>query len=133
MTDYDEDIVEPLLDAAKEAREYAIPHISEYAVGAAVRLDDGTVASGMNVENDNFSGTLHAEEVAYGKAMRERPDADDVPEITHVAVVTTGDDLPEPCGSCKQVLTQHAADDMVMVLANGDESAVEPFPHQFRL
>lgn len=129
----DESLYDRLVERAREARQYALPHISEYRVGAAVRLSDGTVGVGANIENDNFTNTLHAEEVALSDALTNRTSVDTVPEVTHVAVTTTGDDIPDPCGHCKQALTQHASEDMEMVLDAGDEIVVKEFPHQFRL
>jgi len=60
-----------LLERARTALDAAYAPYSEYRVGAAIETTDGTVFTGCNVENANYSNSLHAEEVAVGTAVRD--------------------------------------------------------------
>jgi len=53
--------MDDLLEQARTAVESAYAPYSEYAVGAAIETADGTVYTGSNVENANYSNSLHAE------------------------------------------------------------------------
>jgi cytidine deaminase len=63
--------MDELMTRAREALSAAYAPYSEYRVGAAVRATDGTVFTGCNIENANYSNSLHAEEVALGSAVRD--------------------------------------------------------------
>jgi cytidine deaminase len=86
-----------LLEEARAAVDAAYAPYSEYAVGAALRTADGTVYTGCNIENANYSNSLHAEEVALGSAVR-----DGHREFDRVAVSSAERDGVTPCGMCRQ-------------------------------
>jgi cytidine deaminase len=90
-----------LLAAAREAFEEAYVPYSEYPVGAALRAADGTVYTGCNVENANYSNSLHAEEVALGKALSDGTRSFDL-----LAVASAAEDGVTPCGMCRQSLAE---------------------------
>lgn len=87
---------EELLEAALIARGHAHCPYSGFAVGAAVRTEDGRVFAGANVENASFGLTVCAERVAIWKAASEG-----ARRITDLLVVTEG--AAHPCGACRQV------------------------------
>jgi len=62
-----------LIEAARDALDDAHVPYSEYRVGAALRTADGTVYTGCNIENANYSNSLHAEEVAGGGGEERSP------------------------------------------------------------
>lgn len=90
-----------LVDAAREARRRARPTYSDFAVGAAVRSNDGTVVPGCNVEISSYSLTLCAERVALFAAV-----ARGLQTFEAIAVVGPGraDAPTAPCGACRQVI-----------------------------
>ena len=93
-----------LIAAARAAARNSYSPYSNFAVGAALRFADGSVATGANVENASYGLALCAETVAVGKAM-----ADGIrggPE--KVAVTGPGDEVITPCGRCRQVLNELA-------------------------
>lgn len=102
--------LEELVSAARAARKNAYAPYSHYAVGAAVLTASGKVYTGCNVENAAYPSGLCAERVAIFKAV-----ADGEREMLAVVVVTSN--LGSPCGACRQVLSEFAEDDAVIVLA----------------
>lgn len=101
-----------LVDAARETRQRAYAPYSHYAVGAAVIAKSGKIYSGCNVENASYPVGLCAERVAIFKAVSEGER-----ELLALAVVTSN--MGSPCGACRQVFSEFAEDDAVIVLAAG--------------
>jgi len=109
---------DPLIERAREAlREAYVPY-SEYRVGAALRTADGTVFTGCNIENANYSTSLHAEEVAIGTAV-----AAGHREFDRLAVSSGVRDGVTPCGMCRQTLREFCDDDLTIVCDLGEEVA----------
>lgn len=99
-----------LVAEARRARAFAYAPYSNYKVGAAVLAKSGKVYSGCNVENAAYPSGLCAERVAIFKAVSEGER-----ELVTLVVVTSN--LGSPCGACRQVFSEFAADDAVIVLA----------------
>jgi len=99
-----------LLALAREAVERSYAPYSEYYVGAALETDDGTVFSGCNVENANYSNSVHAEELALSKAV-------EAGHRTFVAIAVSSDrrDGVTPCGACRQSLSEFCDEDFRIV------------------
>jgi len=120
-----------LLAAAWQARERAYAPYSGYAVGAALLTGDGQVVTGCNVENASYGLTCCAERVAAFQAV-----ARGLGGWQAMAVVAQGEELPYPCGACRQVLAE-LAPTLTIVVANEKERAVttmdQLLPHRFRL
>ncbi len=102
--------LEELVRSARVARRNAYAPYSHYAVGAAVLARSGKVYSGCNVENAAYPTSLCAERVAIFKAVSEGER-----ELVALAVVTSN--AGSPCGACRQVFSEFAEDDAVIVLA----------------
>jgi cytidine deaminase len=102
--------LEELVTAARKARKHAYAPYSHYTVGAAVRAKSGNVYAGCNVENAAYPSGLCAERVAIFKAVSEGER-----KLVALAVVTSN--MGSPCGACRQVLSEFAASDAVIVLA----------------
>jgi cytidine deaminase len=92
-----------LREAAAEARLRAYAPYSGFLVGAALRLDSGTVVSGCNVENVSYGLTMCAERVCVGKAIGQGEKA-----FQALAIVADTDTPIVPCGACRQVLAEFA-------------------------
>lgn len=103
-----------LTEAAHEAQKRAYCPYSNYAVGVAL-LADGNVYYGANMENVNYSNTMHAEEVAIAQAHMAGEN-----EYTALALVTPEDDPMPPCGSCRQTLAEYCDKDMPIYTTDGD-------------
>ena len=94
-----------LVEAARGAAAKAYAPYSNFAVGAALRFDDGSIVTGANVENASYGLALCAETVAVGKAMAEGRRGG----LVAVAVTGPGQEPITPCGRCRQVLNELAA------------------------
>lgn len=104
-----------LLDVARDGQQYSHSPYSEYAVGAAIETDTG-VYTGTNIENVNYTNTLHAEEVALSRAH-----LNDATEYIALAIVTPEEDGTPPCGLCRQTLSELCPQSMpIHVLDDGD-------------
>ena len=95
---------EDLIAAAREAAAKSYSPYSNFAVGAALLLQDGSVVTGTNVENASYGLALCAETVAVAKILSE----DWVGGLEKVAVTGPGADPITPCGRCRQVLNELA-------------------------
>ena len=121
---------EELVAAARDARLRAIAPFSKFLVGAALRLADGRIVTGCNVENASYGLTMCAERVALLKAL-----SDGHRDFTMVAVVADTDDPTPPCGPCRQLLWEYCGD-IPVVLANltaikAHHTLAELLPHAF--
>ena len=96
-----EDVANKLLKAAIAARQHAYVPYSNFAVGAALLLDSGTIISGCNVENASYSLTNCAERTAFFKAVSEGEK-----RFRALAVVADTDGPVQPCGACRQVMVE---------------------------
>lgn len=108
--------MDDLIDAAREAQADAHVPYSDYPVGAALRTADGTVYVGCNIENANYSNSLHAEEVAVAEAVKEGHR-----EFAALAVSSERRDGVTPCGMCRQTLSEFCDDDLPVVCDAGEE------------
>ncbi len=104
-----------LVEAATQARRSAYAPYSRFQVGAALRMDNGSVHTGCNVENRSFGLTVCAERVAMGSAI-----AAGARKPMAVAVVTDVKPPALPCGLCLQTLAEFADPDLKILLANPD-------------
>ena len=107
-----------LLRRANEARTRSYCPYSGFAVGAALLCADGSVFTGTNIENAAFGPSICAERVAMFKAISEgRRD------FVRLAVSCPGDHC-RPCGVCRQVMFEHAAD-MEVLMGNPEGEYVK--------
>lgn len=105
----DADMAGRLIEAARGAAAYAWAPYSNFSVGAALLMTDGTIVTGANVENASYGLSLCAETVAVAKASADGR----MREVVAVGVVggMTGKHGIEPilpCGRCRQILNEAA-------------------------
>jgi cytidine deaminase len=106
-----------LLRLADEARRHAYCPYSKFAVGAALLCADGSVYTGVNVENAAYGPSICAERTAIFKAISEGKR-----DFVKMAVTCESDHC-RPCGVCRQVLHEHAPD-MEILMGNLEGSFV---------
>ena len=94
--------VKELFKVALLGRGHSYSPYSRCKVGAAIRLTNGQIFSGCNVENSSYGATTCAERVAVQKAVSEVGTL----EISDVMVVTDAHPPWPPCGICRQVLVE---------------------------
>jgi cytidine deaminase len=134
-----------LVAAARAAMQNAHAPYSRFAVGAAVRLTDGTIVQGSNFENASYGLSLCAETVAIAAANALGHLAD----IEAIAVAggaidvsgrIEGSAIITPCGRCRQILNeaeQMAGRTLSILCAGAEGDAVQQhsvaglLPHAF--
>ena len=104
---------------------------SNFPVGAALLLKDGSVYTGCNIENAAYGSTICAERTAIVKAVSEGHRDDWV----RLAVVGNSADYCWPCGACRQMLYEFSPN-LELLVANGSHDFVktplfELLPHGF--
>ncbi len=101
---------EELIAAAKDAARHAYAPYSNFHVGAALRMHDGSIISAANFENASFGLALCAETAAIAKANSEGM-RDQIREIAvaggPAGAVGLGAAIP-PCGRCRQIIKEIA-------------------------
>jgi len=102
--------VDPLVEAARRARDHAYAPYSGFRVGAAIVSKSGNTYVGANVENASYGATLCAERAAVAAMVAAGERA-----IERVAVYAEGPELSMPCGLCRQVLHEFGPDAEVTV------------------
>lgn len=90
-----------LRNAALAARDRAYAPYSQFAVGAALLCDDGTVVSAANVENASYGLSMCAERAAIFAAV-----AAGRTRFAALAVAGPEGAGAAPCGACRQVLAE---------------------------
>lgn len=108
--------MDDLISTARTAQKTSYAPYSEYQVGAALRTGDGTVFTGCNIENVNYSNSLHAEELAIGSAVGAGYTSFDA-----IAVTSSERDGITPCGMCRQTLREFCDDDFRIVCDEGNK------------
>lgn len=121
---------EPVVEAAKGARESALARYSNFRVGAALEDEGGRIYSGCNIESAAYELTMCAERVTIWKALSEG-----ARRFRRIAVVADTERLTPPCGACRQLIWEFCGD-IPVVLANlrGDTRTFrmsELLPHPF--
>jgi cytidine deaminase len=97
-----------LIQAAIQAAENAYAPYSHYRVGAALLTESGKVYQGCNVENAAYGSSICAERTAILKAVSEG-------ERQFKALAVATQNGGAPCGSCRQVMREFAADMPVII------------------
>lgn len=96
-----------LLRQAHEATGSSYAPYSKFHVGAAVRLANGAVVKGNNIENAAYPSGLCAERVALFAAQAQYPDMPiEALAITACSEITEITDPVAPCGACRQVMVE---------------------------
>ena len=96
-----------LVERAIEATASSYSPYSHFAVGAALRLSDGTIVIGSNQENAAFPSGLCAERTAIFAAGATHPDK----AVMALAIAARNEagltaEPVSPCGACRQVILE---------------------------
>ena len=108
---------ETLLEQAREAAQNSYSPYSGFRVGAALRLTNGEIVTGANVENISYGLTICAERSALVSAVsRFGPEI----RIEAVAVANLNDKASPPCGACRQMLVEFILPDAPVLFPAAD-------------
>ena len=119
-----------LLRIAHEATANSYAPYSQFHVGAAVRLANGVIVKGNNIENAAYPSGLCAERVALFSAQAQYPG---VP-VEAIAITAQSDhsEVSEPippCGACRQVMveTEQRSKQPMRIICQGQTGPVMVF------
>lgn len=121
--------ISELIKMAFNAKTKAYVPYSNFKVGAAVLMEDGSIYTGCNIESASYSPTICAERTAIFKAVSEGKKC-----ISAIAIVGDGE-YTYPCGVCRQVIREFGKDAKIIIAKSEDEyleyTLDELLPHSF--
>jgi cytidine deaminase len=116
----DKERLDALFTEAQKIAEKAYAPYSKFRVGAALLCEDGSVITGVNVENRSFGLTICAERNAVTTAVT----------LGHrrflaLAISTPDSDEPVgPCGACRQVISEFMPPDAAVRFSGNGQNQV---------
>ena len=119
-----------LMRQAHEATQHAYAPYSKFNVGAAVRLANGEIVTGNNIENAAYPSGLCAERVAMFSAMAKFPGvAFEALAVTAHSQTKLVAEPVAPCGACRQVMVEveQLSKQPLRVLCQGQEGPIMVF------
>lgn len=99
---------------------------SGFPVGVAALVDDGRIIAGCNVENASYGLTLCAE-CALVSTLHMTGGG----KLAAFVCVDGDGDALMPCGRCRQLLSEHAAEGMLLATVSGIRTIDEVLPDAF--
>ncbi len=111
---------EMLLAQAKNALQNAYAPYSVFRVAAALECADGSIFTGVNIENASYGATLCAERSAFAAAITQG-------KRDFVRILIIGGkggeitDFCPPCGICRQVMGEFCKKEFEIILYNGKD------------
>lgn len=94
---------ELLIQKSIEALELSYSPYSHFRVGAAILLKDGNIIQGANIENASYGLTMCAERNTVFRTILSGYKTED---MVALALCADADEVPYPCGACRQVLSE---------------------------
>ncbi len=116
--------LDDLLDQASLAALHSYSPYSGFRVGAALRLTNGAVVTGTNVENVSYGLTICAERSALVAAVSQFGPAI---RIEAVAIANLNAAPSPPCGACRQMLSEFILPDAPVVFPAAGGVRTMPF------
>jgi len=112
----DEEVIQQLLDVARNSLQSSYSPYSSFPVGAALLDSSGKIWGGCNVENASYGATVCAERTAILKSVSEGSQ-----EFRAILVMTPTERPTPPCALCLQVMAEFCKPEMPVYLANETE------------
>lgn len=113
---------EKLIDVAKEYLKNSYSPYSNFKVGAALLLEDGSIVGGCNIENQGIQSCC-AERTAFIKALSEGKK-----NFKKIAVVAKRENgkyiLTTPCGYCRQFMSEFCKKDFIILGYDGEKDVI---------
>ena len=107
----DQEIKEKMFKKAREIQKNAYVPYSEFPLGAAVLTEDGSIYTGVNIENASFSLTNCAERSAIFTAVSKGKR-----KIKALLIVSSTKNPVPPCGACRQVIQEFADGEIEIIM-----------------
>jgi len=121
-----------LIDNAKKVALNAHVHLSNYQVGSAILSESDHIYVGCNIEFDNYSNTIHAEESAISSFISAGEK-----KMKAIVIFTFENKPVYPCGMCRQSLSELGGSDLQVISAFNDDYEImtmkDLLPYAFKL
>jgi cytidine deaminase len=117
---------EALTAAAVDALPHAYVPYSGFRVGAAALTQDGRTVNGCNIENASYGITLCAECSLVSALMMGGGG-----RLAAFVCVNGERQVIMPCGRCRQLLSEHRAEGMLLMTPAGVLTMDEVLPQSF--
>ena len=122
-----------LVNLAIKAMNNAYVPYSKYKVGAALLTNSNNIYTGCNIENASYGLSICAERTAILKAISEGER-----KIKVLAVTVSSDEYANPCGACRQVMTEFMDEEAIILLSDKEGNYIvktvgELLPNAFKL
>lgn len=109
-----------LIELAIETSKQAYVPYSHFPIGAVLVAKDGSIYTGVNIENASYPLTNCGERTAIFKAVSEGQQ-----EFSELIVYGQTEKPISPCGACRQVMVEFFEQDLKVTLVAKDKSTVE--------
>lgn len=117
---------ETLREAARNALKNSYSPYSEYAVGCSALTQNGRIISGCNIENASYGLTMCAENSMVAELF-----ATGGGKLVAFICLNKEEEIIMPCGRCRQLLFEHAADNLVIETPKGIATINDILPLAF--
>ncbi|MGI9191252.1 MAG: cytidine deaminase [Chitinophagaceae bacterium] len=125
-----------LLQEARNIVKSAYAPYSRFYVGAAVRLVNGKIVHGVNIENASYPVGLCAERSALASALSQYPGV----AVEAIAITTFSNEKPQtepayPCGMCRQFITEceDRFDSPIRLILGAEQGDIVVIPQSYYL
>lgn len=108
------------------ARKLSYSPYSNFPVGAAALTTDGRIVAGCNIENASYGVTLCAECSLVSDLFAQGGG-----KLAYFVCVDGNDNVLMPCGRCRQLLFEHAANGMKLMTVSGVKDITDVLPDAF--
>lgn len=120
----EENAIQTLCQKAIDMRSESYAPYSDFLVGSAILLKDGSIYTGCNIENSAFGPSICAERTAIFKAVSEGKK--DFAAIAIAGGKRDGElQYCAPCGVCRQVMREFCESSFKIYLAKSKDDYKE--------